>query len=198
MPVYRKIFIIGCAALAIAGVPNYIETAREAAPDTDRQSPLSTGGSRQSASSSEDTPAANMLAATGNQAPSSYVTGRKNAQISVDGSGHFATTFYLNGRPIPAVVDTGATFVAVNVSTAKRIGAVPSAADFRHEVRTANGTIRAARIALDSIEIGGILVRDVNAFVLPDAALSATLIGMSFMNRLASYKVENATLYMQN
>jgi aspartyl protease family protein len=50
---------------------------------------------------------------------------------------------------------------------------------------------------LDRVEIGGIRVRDVEAFVLKDEALSSTLVGMSFLKKLASYAVADGSLSMK-
>ena len=49
---------------------------------------------------------------------------------------------------------------------------------------TANGTVRAARVELNRVEVGGMVVRDVKALVLPDEALGQNLLGMSFLSRL--------------
>ena len=37
---------------------------------------------------------------------------------------------------------------------------------------------------LDRVEINGITVRDVQAFVVPDEALSTNLLGMTFLSRV--------------
>ena len=47
---------------------------------------------------------------------------------------------------------------------------------------------------LDRVDVGSISVNNVEAFVLEDAALSATLIGMSFMSKIQSYRVKGSTL----
>jgi aspartyl protease family protein len=65
-------------------------------------------------------------------------------------------------------------------------------------VRTANGVTRAALVNLDKMEIGAISVDDVEAFVLDDKALSSTLIGMSFMSKLQSYRVKDNRLELVN
>ncbi|MBB5276015.1 aspartyl protease family protein [Rhizobium rosettiformans] len=111
-------------------------------------------------------------------------------------NGHYTGTFRINGKPIEAMVDTGASLVAINVSTARRLGFSPAALDFQHQVRTANGSTKAAHVVLDRIEIGSIRVRNVDAVVLGDEALSSTLVGMSFMQKLKSYTAEKRILRM--
>jgi aspartyl protease family protein len=107
--------------------------------------------------------------------------------LTMGPGGHYAGTFKMNGKPIQAMVDTGASLVAINVSTARRLGFSPAALDFSYGANTANGSIKAAHVVLDRIEVGSIRVRDVDAFVLKDEALSSTLIGMSFLQKLKSY-----------
>ena len=116
--------------------------------------------------------------------------------LTMGPGGHYTGTFKMNGKPVDAMVDTDASLVAINVSTARRLGFSPAALDFRYQVNTANGSIKAAHIVLDRVEVGSIRVRDVDAFVLGDEALSSTLVGMSFMKKLRSYTAEKQTLRM--
>ncbi len=116
--------------------------------------------------------------------------------IDQDLRGHFTATFKINGRQVDAMVDTGATVVAINLSTARRAGVKVSPADFTQEVSTANGTAKAAVTRIDRLQIGRITVEDVPAVVLEDKALDGTLIGMSFLSRLKKYQVENGALLL--
>ena len=118
-------------------------------------------------------------------------------RLEPDNRGHFRADFRLNGRSVDALIDTGATLIAINRSTARRLGVNLSESDFRHEVRTANGTARAAAAMIDTVEIGRIRVRDVQAVVLDDKALEGTLVGMSFLRRLSGYKVEYGELLLE-
>lgn len=121
--------------------------------------------------------------------------GRK-VQLDGDQRGHYVAEFSLNGRKISALVDTGASVVAINRSTAKRLGINLSAGDFTATATTANGAIKAAPVVLDRVEIGRILVRDVDAIVLDDAALNTVLIGMSFLKSV-QFQVANNKLTLQ-
>jgi aspartyl protease family protein len=51
-------------------------------------------------------------------------------------------------------------------------------------MQTANGIGKGARVRLDRVELNGITVRDVDAVVVPDEALSTNLLGMSFLSRV--------------
>jgi len=123
-------------------------------------------------------------------------TGNRSAVIGADANGHFTGLFSINGRKEEGMVDTGASMVALNVSTAQRIGIDKANLDFRYAVETANGKARAAYVRLDRIEIGPVRIDNVGAMVLDDKALSGTLIGMSFLKGLASYKVEDGRLHL--
>lgn len=127
--------------------------------------------------------------------PATPPLGRK-VVVAADQRGHFVSTFRLNGRQVDAMIDTGATLVAVNSSTARRVGLSLNPSDFSHEVNTANGTIKAAVVMIGRLQVGGITVNDVQAIVLDDKALRTNLIGMSFLNRLGKYEAQNGTLLL--
>ncbi len=128
--------------------------------------------------------------------PATEVLLGRKVRIAADQFGHFNADFRLNGRNVDAMIDTGATLVAMNASTARRAGIKVMPADFKYKVRTANGETRAAGVTIDKLQIGRILVEDVEAVVLDDKALDGTLIGVSFLKRLAKYQVENNTLLL--
>ncbi|WP_421916344.1 TIGR02281 family clan AA aspartic protease [Mesorhizobium sp.] len=116
--------------------------------------------------------------------------------VEADARGHFTSQFKLNGRQVDGMIDTGATLVAINTSTARRIGLSLNPSDFTHEVNTANGTIKAAVVTVDRLQIGNIQLNDVQTVVLDDKALQTNLIGMSFLTRLQKYQVENGALLL--
>lgn len=124
----------------------------------------------------------------------SYLGNGRTVTLEADRSGHFSGTFRINGRTVAGLIDTGATYVAMNATTARRLGISPARADYVYPVQTANGVTKAARTTLDRVEIGPIRVEDVAAFVLDDAAISETLIGMSFLRKLQSYRVRDGVL----
>ena len=64
-------------------------------------------------------------------------------------------------------------------------------------VSTANGTVKAARTRLAMIELGDLIVRDVEALVLPDSALSENLLGLSFLSKLKRFEYANGRLLLE-
>lgn len=125
-----------------------------------------------------------------------YASGKREVRIQADRSGHYVSSFKANGRTVVGLIDTGATYVAVNESTARSFGLRLSSADFKHKANTANGVTEAAFAKLDAMEIGPIRVRNVDVFILKDHSLSDTLIGMSFISKLSSFRVENSQLIL--
>ncbi|HEY4192427.1 MAG TPA: TIGR02281 family clan AA aspartic protease [Mesorhizobium sp.] len=140
-------------------------------------------------------PAEIKLAARESNAATPQPAGRK-VLVPSDGRGHYVAAFKLNGRQVDALIDTGATLVAINTSTARRIGISLSTSDFNQSVSTANGVTRAAIVNLDTLQIGKIAIDDVQAVVLDDKALQTNLIGMSFLNRLGKFQAQDSTLLL--
>jgi len=117
--------------------------------------------------------------------------------IPRDTRGHFATEGRIDGQRLDFMVDTGASLVALNEKSAARFGLRPSRSDYNATVTTANGTIKAARTRLAMIELGGLVVRDVEAVVLPDEALSENLLGLSFLSKLKRFEYANGRLVLE-
>ena len=125
------------------------------------------------------------MAAKPAPAPSqSSSAGYRTVTLRSDGRGHFQVEARVEGRSIDFLVDTGASMIALRESTAARLGIHPRVSDYNVKTHTANGVGKAARVQLNSVEVNGIMVRDVEAFVVPDEALSTNLLGMSFLSRV--------------
>jgi aspartyl protease family protein len=137
--------------------------------------------------------------ASRNAAPveTSAQTGVRSLSIARDARGHFQTEGRIDGQRIDFMVDTGASVVALNEKSAARFGLRPSRGDYNATVTTANGTIKAARTRLAMVELGGLVVRDVEAMVLPDEALSENLLGLSFLSKLRRFEYANGKMVLE-
>jgi aspartyl protease family protein len=113
-------------------------------------------------------------------------------------NGHFVVEAEINGRNVKVLVDTGASAVALSYEDAKDIGLHPGNLDYNIPVSTANGVVQAAGVSLDKVEIDGVRVSDVQGLVLPEGAMRGSLLGMSFLSKLQSFKVEDGVLYLKN
>jgi aspartyl protease family protein len=123
--------------------------------------------------------------------------GLRSLSIPRDARGHFLAEGRIDGQRIGFMVDTGASVVALNETSAARFGLRPAPGDFNAAVSTANGTIRAARTRLARLDVGGLVVRDVDAMVLPDAALSQNLLGLSFLSKLKRFEYANGQMVLE-
>jgi aspartyl protease family protein len=176
----RKLIILAVCAGASASVPALLQ-----------KDPHLLESLLQKGEKSEPAPQVSLASAEAE--PPQRPLGRK-VLVQADGRGHFMAPFRINGVSVDAMIDTGATLVAINASTARRAGISLSAADFKNEVETANGKVKVALVQLDTLQIGKIALDGVQAVVLDDRSLQTTLVGMSFLKRLSKYDVEDGTL----
>jgi aspartyl protease family protein len=123
--------------------------------------------------------------------------GSRSLSIPSDARGHFLTDGRIDGQRIDFMVDTGASVIALNETSAARFGLRPTPADYKINVSTANGTIKAAHTRLAMVDVGGLIVRDVDAMVLPDEALSENLLGLSFLSKLKRYAYANGKMVLE-
>lgn len=121
---------------------------------------------------------------------------RRPRQVNLQAGrgGHFELVATVNGRTVHMLADTGATAVVLNRDDARRSGFDHRALDFRVPVNTANGTTHMAPVMLESVEVEGIVVNDVRALVAGPGDLATSLLGLSYLNKLASVTMTGNTL----
>jgi len=105
--------------------------------------------------------------------------------LQADPHGHFVTTIRINGVATTAMVDTGASDVAINSVEAKRMK-INYSAGKRIIVSTANGECPAWQVTLASVQMGDIELHNVQGSVTEGGSekLKQTLLGMTFLNQL--------------
>ncbi len=111
--------------------------------------------------------------------------------------GEFVVPAKVEGARVAFVFDTGATSVVLTAEDAAAAGLKFSARDFTVPVTTANGATTAAPARLARVEIGAIVVRGVGALVAKPGSLQQSLLGMSFLDRLRSFAVEDGRLVLR-
>jgi aspartyl protease family protein len=131
-------------------------------------------------------------------AASTAAASAASVEIAADLRGHFVTTAEIDHTSVEVIVDTGASVVALSYEDAEDAGLRPRTLTFDMPILTANGQVDAARVVLARVEIGNVLVRDVEAVVLPRGAFAGTLLGMSFLNKLSRFSVEDGRLQLQD
>jgi len=127
---------------------------------------------------------------------SATLSGRK-VKIKAGYGGHYSAEVRMNNRPVKVLVDTGATMVAINETTARKIGIRLKKSDFKHKINTANGTAFMATATISQIQIGNIRVHNVRAAIAKDEALSGSLLGMSFLKQLKRFEVSGDQLVLE-
>lgn len=102
--------------------------------------------------------------------------------------GHFAVRSRINGQTVTLLVDTGASTIVLTPADAAAVGIATGSLTFSIPVRTANGTAFAAPARIESIAIGPIEMRDLDALVARPGALGESLLGMNFLRELRDFQ----------
>jgi aspartyl protease family protein len=121
--------------------------------------------------------------------------GSQSVSLIADGGGHFVTTGQINGRSVRFLVDTGATYIALGASEAKRLG-INYLQGRKGAVSTANGIVPSYMVKLDEVRVGDVTLNNVDGSVLADDSLPIVLLGMSFLNRM-EMKRDGATMVLR-
>lgn len=111
--------------------------------------------------------------------------GPASVTLFADARGHFFADGTINGSPVRFLVDTGATTVALSGEQATRLGI-----DYRKNGRagyasTAGGVVRSYVLTLQKVEIGPIVLYNVEAGVVEGPHPREALLGMSVLGRLS-------------
>ena len=112
-------------------------------------------------------------------------------------NGMYSTTGFINGHPVNLLVDTGATWIAMNVHQARRLSINFRYIGKRGSVSTANGVVPVYRVVLDKVKVGEIELRNVAAGVLEGDSPREVLLGNSFLNRVEMQRQGQVMLLRQ-
>lgn len=121
----------------------------------------------------------------------------KEVRIEKASNDQYYVDARINRRGLNFLVDTGAGLVALRESDARRAGILVNDNDFTHTVSTANGKTRAARVLLEEVDVDGLKVYSVDAFILPDNKLGVNLLGMSYLSRLSGMQTRQGALILK-
>ena len=105
------------------------------------------------------------------------------------GDGHFHATLFVNGAPVEALVDTGATALVLSRADARRAGLEVDALVYSQPAMSANGVVYAAPVTLDRVRLGPFSDRNVPATV-SGGDLGFSLLGMTYLDRFSRFSVE--------
>ena len=115
------------------------------------------------------------------------------ASIPKAGDGHYWAEGEVNGAPVRFLIDTGATAVALTPDDARRLGFNLGKLTYGYRVVTAGGPTRAAAVKLASVTVAGARLDDVDALVI-EKGLDTSLLGMTYLGRLASFQATRQAL----
>jgi aspartyl protease family protein len=120
--------------------------------------------------------------------------GFRRVDLPIGPGGHFRANVEIDGRTIPMLVDTGASYVALSAEDADRLGVTPRPSDFTMTMYTANGRAKAAPVRLHAVHVDTLSVYDVDAVVAQPGAMNGSLLGMSFLRRLTRFEAQSDRL----
>jgi len=120
----------------------------------------------------------------GSHISSKFSAPEKAGAIIRPTNGMYQVSGFINRQPVDFLVDTGASSIAMNANLARKLGI-----NFRYEGEegyssTASGYAKIYKLKLDSVQVGDIVVNNVEAAVLDGDFPTTALLGMSFLNRV--------------
>ncbi|MDQ0837231.1 retropepsin-like aspartic protease family protein [Sphingomonas faeni] len=116
-------------------------------------------------------------------------------RIRMAEDGHFWADVDIDGVRRRMLIDSGATTTALSAATAKAAGLDSDESPFPVIIATANGDVSARTATARRVTIGTITATDLGIVTSPSFG-DTDVIGMNFLSRLGSWRVENATLIL--
>lgn len=109
---------------------------------------------------------------------------RGEVTIARTGANQYITNIYVNGRRIEALVDTGASTVALSEAHARQLDLQYDKQHASGQVTTASGVAKAYHLVLRNVSVGGITVNGVPAVIVEGNYPSHVLLGMSYLRHI--------------
>ena len=119
----------------------------------------------------------------------------KEVRIRMSPDGHFWARARIGGVERRMLIDSGATVTALSADSAAEMGLRVNAAMFPIVLNTANGRVAAQTATVRELRLGDITARDLAVVVSP-AFGDTDVLGMNFLSRLKSWRVEDGTLVL--
>lgn len=122
--------------------------------------------------------------ALGTHVSSSFSAPEKAGALIRPSNGSYIVSGFINRQPVEFLVDTGASTIAMNSNQARKLGI-----NFRYEGKegystTASGYAKIYTLKLDSVQVGDIVIKNVEAAVIDGDFPTIALLGMSFLNQV--------------
>ena len=107
--------------------------------------------------------------------------------LKQNSQGHYLATGTINQTPVVFLLDTGATSVVVSSELASQLNLLKEG---KAQVSTANGVITVYRTTLDSVSLGSLNAKGIDAYINPHGD-NTVLLGMSFLKHLSLLQQDN-------
>jgi len=119
----------------------------------------------------------------------------KELRVTMARDGHFWVTASVNGVETRMLIDSGATVTAISEQTAHASGVDTGKGISPVMLRTANGVAPAETGSIDELRVGNIVARNLRVVSAPGLG-SLDVLGMNFLSKLDSWRVEGRTLIL--
>ena len=116
--------------------------------------------------------------------------------ISQSSDGSYYISGAVNGQPVTFLVDTGASDVVLTQEDARRAGIDVGALTYSRASSTANGIGRDSPVTVSSLEVSGVRLLEFPV-VVNKAPMPNSLLGMSYLRRLKSFRFDHNRLILQ-
>jgi aspartyl protease family protein len=120
----------------------------------------------------------------------------KAVRLRKDDSGHFSAQIMLNGVPTEFMVDSGASITAITAESAKAAKIDVDRDAMPVLLSTANGRTMGWRASVKTLQLGTINAGDQSVVVM-DTLDGTNLLGMNFLNKLRSWKVDGEYMVLE-
>jgi len=117
-------------------------------------------------------------------------------RIRQSADGHFWVEAKVNTLPVRFLIDSGATTTAMTLRTAEQAGIKISESPFPVVLVTANGSVEAQRGTIQSLQVGPMIAKDLPVVVAEEFG-DSNVIGMNFLSKLGSWRVEGAEMVLE-
>jgi len=117
-------------------------------------------------------------------------------RIRQSADGHFWVDAKVNALPVRFLIDSGATTTAMTLRTAQSADINMSESPFPVVLITANGSVEAQRGTIQSLQIGPMVAQDLPVVVAEEFG-DSNVIGMNFLSKLGSWRVEGAEMVLE-
>ena len=119
----------------------------------------------------------------------------KELRVRMSPDGHFWVVASINGAKRRMLIDSGATVTAISTATAREAGVETGKGIAPVILRTANGAAPAQTGAIDELRVGNIVARNLRVVSAPGLG-DLDVLGMNFLSKLESWRVEGRTLIL--